>query len=99
MQARLNTFWKVWSEDYLSTLMERPKWKIEQENLKPGRLVLIKNENLAPTYWAMGRIISVEKGADGCERAAKIKVGAVNLDRPVQKLIVLPVDEELENYM
>lgn len=98
LQARINTFWKVWSEDYLSSLMERPKWKIEQENLKAGKLVLIKNENLAPTYWAMGRIISVKKSADGFVRTAKIKVGAVELDRPVQKLIVLPVDDELEYY-
>lgn len=98
LQAITNSFWKVWSEDYLSTLMERPKWKLEQKNLRAGNLVLIKNENLAPTYWPMGRVISVKKGADGCVREAKIKVGSVNLDRPIQKLVVLPVDEELENY-
>lgn len=39
LQARVNAFWRVWSEDYLSTLMERAKWKAEQTNLKAGRLV------------------------------------------------------------
>ncbi|XP_055309642.1 uncharacterized protein LOC129573281 [Sitodiplosis mosellana] len=98
LQSRTNSFWQRWSEEYLSTLMERPKWREEQKNLRPGQLVLIKNENLAPTYWPMGRILQTKKSDDGCVRSVKVKTHNGALERPVQKLVVLPVDEELEDY-
>lgn len=98
LQARVDTFWKRWSKDYLSSLMERPKWRQLQENLRAGQLVLIKNENLAPTFWAMGRILEIKNSSDDCVRSASIKTHNAVLERPVQKLIVLPVDDELESY-
>lgn len=98
LQARINSFWEKWSTDYLSSLINRPKWKTEQENIRVGQLVLIKSEIIAPTYWAMGRIIAVKKSDDGCVRSARIKVFNGEIERPIQKLIVLPVDEELAEY-
>lgn len=98
LQVRTNSFWRIWSEEYLSSLLERPKWRELKDNLRPGQLVLIKNENLAPTFWPMGRVIQVKKSKDGCVRSALIKTQAGELERPVQKLVVLPVDEDLENY-
>jgi hypothetical protein len=41
-------FWKRWSEEYLHTLQERRKWKIEHENLKIGEIIIIKEDNLPP---------------------------------------------------
>lgn len=65
---------------------------------KGRQISLIKNENLAPTYWAMGRVIETKTSADGCVRVAKIKVGGGQLERPIQKLVVLPVDDDIDNY-
>lgn len=98
LQTRLNSFWRRWSEDYLSSLMNRPKWQKLKENVKIGQLVLIKVENTAPTYWAFGRIIAVNKSDDGCVRSAMIKVYGGEVERPIQKLIILPIDDELQKY-
>ncbi|XP_024869083.1 uncharacterized protein LOC112452877 [Temnothorax curvispinosus] len=42
-------FWRKWSTEYLSSLQERSKWKKNLgAALEPGRLVLIKQQGLAP---------------------------------------------------
>lgn len=69
MRERQNDFWKAWSADYLSSLMQLPKWQRERENLKAGQMVLIRTDNYAPTYWQMGRITKVHAGSDGKVRS------------------------------
>lgn len=98
MQAQTDAFWKRWTVEYLPLLMARPKWKQAQENLKAGQLVLIKDELLAPTYWPLGRIISTKVSDDGRVRTATVKTITGQYDRPVQKLVFLPVDEELSYW-
>lgn len=98
MQVQIQSFWRRWHNEYLSSLLSRPKWRESQANIKIGDLVLIKSENLAPTYWAMGRVQEVKVSDDGRVRSAKIAVVGGSLDRPIQKLIVLPKDEELKNW-
>lgn len=49
-------FWNKWSNEYISNLQVRTKWKNEQENLKEGDMVLIKEENTAPLHWPVGRV-------------------------------------------
>ena len=41
-QELLESFWKAWSEDYLLSLQQRKKWRIQQENLCINQLVLVK---------------------------------------------------------
>lgn len=98
--ARIQThaFWQLWSEDYLQSLMQLPKWREEQDNFKEGQLVLIKSENIPPTYWAMGRVIKTHKGADGKVRSVTLKTQSGTLDRSIRKLCVLPVDVEVEHW-
>lgn len=91
-------FWKAWSCDYLSSLMQRAKWRKERENIQIGMIVLIQSGNYAPTYWQMGRIIEVHAGSDGLVRSATIKVESGTLERPIRKLCVLPTDEEYLRY-
>lgn len=98
MRERQNDFWKAWSADYLSSLMQLPKWRRERENLKAGQMVLIRTDNYAPTYWQMGRITKVHAGSDGKVRSATIRVEKGSLERPINKLCVLPTDDEVLNY-
>lgn len=58
-QRLIESFWKSWSYEYLSRMQQRPKWKHVQENLKEGQLVMIMEDNLPPTVWALGRILRV----------------------------------------
>lgn len=89
----IQRFWERWSAEYIPTLMQRPKWREERENLKIGQLVLIANENYPPTHWVLGRISAVREGADNCVRSATIRIDGGKLDRPIHKLCVLPVDD------
>lgn len=99
IQAQTQAFWQAWSNDCLHAMMNRTKWREEQRNLKQGQLVLIKNENLAPTYWAMGRIIEVRPAEDNKVRSVKIKMQNGILERSIRKLCVLPTDECLNFWV
>ncbi|XP_075990324.1 uncharacterized protein LOC142985982 [Anticarsia gemmatalis] len=60
----LDQFWKAWSNDYLTTLQTRCKWNKEVRNLKQNDVVLIKETNLPPGKWAMGRVMETHPGKD-----------------------------------
>jgi len=52
--------WSRWSTEYLSQLQGRSKWcKSKGPPLKPDTLVLIKEDNLPPLQWAIGRVTEV----------------------------------------
>lgn len=91
-------FWQQWSADYLHTLQQRKKWKMERENVRTGQLVILKNENLPPSQWALGRIIAIHPGEDGLVRNVTILVADKEYQRPVQKLCIMPTDHELEYW-
>lgn len=97
IQFMVQDFWRQWSADYLNTLQQRKKWKEERENMRVGQLALIKSENFPPTHWALGRIVDVHHGADNLVRSVSIMLGDKDrtvLERPVQKLCILPMDDE-----
>lgn len=48
--------WSKWQNEYLSTLLPRTKWLSEKDCFKLGQLVIIKDENLPPANWLMGKI-------------------------------------------
>ncbi|XP_070855080.1 uncharacterized protein [Drosophila suzukii] len=55
-------FWKRWSSEYLSTLQERSKWRVETSNIKVGSIVLLKEDNVPPLRWQLGCIQEVIPG-------------------------------------
>lgn len=89
-QKLVQHFWKRWSEEYLVNLQKRTKWYRPKENLKPDDMVIIREENTPPAAWCLGRVIQVFPGADGFVRSARIKTSTTELNRPIQKLCVLP---------
>lgn len=98
LQYSTQCFWKQWSDDYLNTLQQRNKWKEERENVRVGQLALLKNENFPPTHWALGRIDRVHKGKDGLVRSVTLNINDEPYERPIQKLVILPTDSELDYW-
>lgn len=98
LQFQIQAFWKQWSNDYMQSLIQLPKWRTEQENLCIGQLVIIKADNIAPTYWTMGRITQINKGSDGKVRSVSLKTQTGQLDRSIRKICVLPNDVELSYW-
>lgn len=87
-------FWKRWSSEYLNSLQHRHKWKQECHNAKPGMMVVIKDDNLPPLKWTLGRIVEVFRGQDGLVRVADVQTATNTLRRPIHKLAPLPIEEE-----
>ena len=48
VQSRINTFWKLWSQEYITLLYSRNKWTKTRRHLKIGDLVLIIDAQLRP---------------------------------------------------
>lgn len=87
-------FWRRWSLDYLQQLQTRNKWQKATENLAVGEIVLIKEDNLPPSRWALGRILKVHPGRDGLTRVVTLKTKTGELTRPIIKLIKLPTADQ-----
>ncbi|KAH9644309.1 hypothetical protein HF086_003808 [Spodoptera exigua] len=65
-----------------------PKWIIHFD-------LLIKEENLPPGKWALGRIQDVHPGKDNYVRVVSLKTKGDNIiKRPVNKLVLLPTNED-----
>ncbi|XP_055714325.1 uncharacterized protein LOC129808570 [Phlebotomus papatasi] len=73
IQQKLQCIWSRWSKEYLHTLQQRKNWTAQHPSLQPGDLVTIKEDNLPPMKWSLGRIIECFPGADGHVRVATVK--------------------------
>lgn len=85
-------FWKRWATDYISELQLRTKWKKHAEDIELNRLVLIKEDNLPPLKWRLGRVVRLYTGRDGVSRVADIRTAAGVIQRACCKICPLPVD-------
>ena len=76
-QIHLNSFWTIWSNEYLQSVRERHtlhmkpiKGEITRAP-KLGEIVIIKEEGLSRGSWKLSRIEKlIESGIDGAHRAA-----------------------------
>lgn len=92
-------FWKKWHTDYLSQLQHRPKWLLEQPNLRVGELVILRDEHLPPTHWPLARVTELHPGQDGLVRVVSIKYKGNTFKRNITKLCRLPITNDSEEHM
>ncbi|RVE45641.1 hypothetical protein evm_009754 [Chilo suppressalis] len=90
-------FWRRWSTEYIGELQTRTKWKESKGILAPDTLVLIKEDNLPPLKWRLGKILSVFPGKDGVLRVASIRTANGVIDRAFPKICPLPVSTKEED--
>ena len=88
-QKVVQSFWKRWYNEYLTSLQQRSKWTTDHINAKAGECVLIKEDNAPPTTWKMGITEEVFPGKDGKIRVARVRTNKGTYDRPIVKLIPL----------
>ncbi|KYN15584.1 hypothetical protein ALC57_12190 [Trachymyrmex cornetzi] len=69
------------------------KWTKPFPPLEINRLVLVKEDNLPPSKWKLGRIIEVHPGSDGTVRVASIRTSTGTVRRVLTKICPLPQDE------
>nr|CAH7740561.1 unnamed protein product [Callosobruchus chinensis] len=95
LQGLMQTFWRRWKKDYLQQLQTRTKW-LESNGtpIREGTLVFLADENTPPLHWKRGRVTKLHPGSDGIVRSVTLRTATGDTTRAVQKLAVLPVDED-----
>ena len=88
-------FWKRWSQEYVTELQVRGKWLKKSPNVRLDTIVLIKDDNLPPQCWKMGRIVKLYPGADDLIRVVDINTQSGIFKRPIHKLAPLPILDNL----
>ncbi|XP_072397992.1 uncharacterized protein [Diabrotica undecimpunctata] len=87
-------FWTRWSKEYLGNQQSRTKWQTPTSGLKPGIMVIIKEDSTPPLKWDVARVTEVHPGLDGVVRVVTVKTARGIFKRPVSKLCVLPIENE-----
>ncbi|XP_076384347.1 uncharacterized protein LOC143262682 [Megalopta genalis] len=96
LQQMVQHFWKRWHQEYLHGLQQRRKWRQGYAVVpKVGALVLIKEDNLPPMKWALGRIWELHPGQDGVCRVVTLRTAQGTLKRPTTRICLLPLEDEL----
>lgn len=93
LQQLVQNFWTRWSRDYLHTLQQRAKWCKVNDNIKIDALVLLKEDNVPPMQWRMGRVVSVHPGPDNLVRVVSVLTNGGVLKRAITKICPLPIND------
>lgn len=86
-------FWKR-THEYLHELQHRQKWRKPSPNIKPGDMVIIKEDNTPVMKWPLGRITHVYPGNDGSTRVADVQTATGTFKRAIHRLALLPVEND-----
>ena len=98
-QSILNHFWKRWSGEFISSLQRYIKWNKSTRNIKVNDVVIVREDGLLPTKWAMARFVEVHPGQDGVVHVVTIKTSNGTYKRPVTKVAVLiPTDDSTNTF-
>lgn len=95
IQKMTQDFWGRWQSEYLNTMQQRYKWQDSVPSPNVGNVVVIKEDDLPPTKWLLGRVKIVHPGADNLVRVVTVQCkGNHEMKRPLSKLILLPNEPE-----
>ncbi|XP_070155857.1 uncharacterized protein [Polyergus mexicanus] len=97
VQRVIQDFWKRWTTEYIINLQGRTKWKKRQDNIQIGDLVILRDENLPPLRWKLGRVLELHFGNDDLVRVATLRTASGNFKRAITKLCKLPVTLNNDN--
>lgn len=90
-QRMVQEFWRRWSDEYLTHLLQRHKWTRQLPEPKIGDVVLVKEEGLPPARWLLGRVVLKHPGPDNTTRVVTVQCNGSKIKRPLSKLCILPV--------
>ncbi|XP_018562144.2 uncharacterized protein LOC108904181 [Anoplophora glabripennis] len=74
LQQMLQHFWRRWSTEYISNLQNRTRWNSQSpQEIQPNTMVLLKEDNLPPLQWKLGRVSEVYRGKDNIVRVCVVR--------------------------
>ncbi|XP_065361992.1 uncharacterized protein LOC135955567 [Calliphora vicina] len=90
LKIQHHNFCRRWKDEYLKELHKRYKWKNPQRQVETNDIVIIRQDNLPPNEWLLGRVIKTYTGSDGRNRVVDIRTSSGTLTRPITKVVILP---------
>lgn len=101
MKELTASIWNEWSKEHVTQLFNRLQWKNPVQNVKIDNIdkidSIVKHETICRTKWPMARVIQTFPGKDGLVRSVELLMHGSVIRRPIQKLCILPVNEEIES--
>lgn len=58
-------------------------------------MVIVRDDNLPPTHWCVGRVLETFPDREGLVRTVKIKTATTELVRPITKICILLAPENV----
>ncbi|XP_075152891.1 uncharacterized protein LOC142226662 [Haematobia irritans] len=83
-----------WKYEYLKELQRRYKWQRPKENLEVNQLVVIRDDQLPPCEWKLGRITKTFPGRDGFVRVAELNTANGVTTRDITRLCPLHLESK-----
>ncbi|XP_076384568.1 uncharacterized protein LOC143263623 [Megalopta genalis] len=82
IQQMVQHFWQRWQRECIQQLQQRHKWQHSTTSkLAVDSLVIIKEDNLPPLQWSMGRIVQVHSEYVDCNHIISLHLyGLSNID-------------------
>lgn len=97
-QRMLQDFWRRWSNEYLVHMLQRYKWTKRTPEPGIGDIVLVKEDNLPPARWLLGKVVEKHPGLDKVVRVVSLRCNGSVIKRPTSKLCILPVTQSGPNH-
>lgn len=84
-------FWGRWKLEYLHNCQQRSKWNTHENPVVIGQMVIVKDDNLPPLCWTLGRVQDTYPGEDNVIRTVLVRTSKGSYKRPITRLCVLPL--------
>ncbi len=85
----VDSFWTIWSRNYINTLHRRSKWNQKSHNVVENDVVLIRDDQTDSLVWPMGVVTKTFPDANGVVRNVEIRSQKGVFKRLIQKLVIL----------
>ena len=93
----LQHFHNRWRKEYLTELRMKHHHQSSykcREDVEKGDIVIVENEKMPRHLWKLGRIEELITSKDGKIRGATVKTEQSSIQRPIQKLYPLELEEQ-----
>ncbi|KMQ84095.1 hypothetical protein RF55_18436 [Lasius niger] len=84
-------FWQRWNKEYIPELQLRTKKANSIKSITEGTMVVIKEDNLPPLKWKLGRIVSIHPDKDEVARVATVRTATGTTKITTAKRCPLPI--------
>ncbi|XP_050685659.1 uncharacterized protein LOC126980084 [Leptidea sinapis] len=92
IQKIVRDFWQRWSKEYLCNLNQRYKWQSKLYEPKLNDVCIVRDDNIPPSKWILGKITQKHVGPDNVTRVVTLKCKNGFIKRPLSKISVLEND-------